>query len=137
LPNALATVETVVLVLALAAIWFTFARGPASRADLLRAAAACLCVFVAFGKVLSPQFMIWLLPVVPLVRGRRGLWATGLLALAVVLTQTWFPFRYWKLVHEFDPAASWLLLARDLALVALAALLAVPPRRRPPVPELR
>ena len=75
--------------------------------------------------MLSPQFLIWLIPVVPLVRGRRGLAASGLLAAALVLTQLWFPFRYWDLALEFDAAASWLVLVRDLVLLALLAVLAL------------
>jgi uncharacterized membrane protein (DUF2068 family) len=94
----------------------------------VRASAASLAVFVALGKVLSPQFLIWLAPVVPLVRGRRGLWASGLLAAALILTQVWFPFRYWDLATHFDTTTSWLVLARDVALVALAVVLAVPVR---------
>jgi hypothetical protein len=45
------------------------------------------------------------------------------LALVLVLTQLWFPYRYWELALEFDTAASWLVLARDLALVGLTLLL--------------
>jgi predicted membrane-bound spermidine synthase len=79
-----------------------------------------------FGKVLSPQFLLWLLPLVPLVRGRRGLAATGLLTLALVLTQVWFPRRYWDYVHEFRGADA--VLARNVALVALLVVLAWPDR---------
>src|SRR5437016_5903152 len=89
-------------------------------------AAALVAVWVALGKVLSPQFLIWLIPIVPLVRGRRGVLASGLLAVALVLTQLWFPFRYWDLANHFDVAPSWLVLARDVLLVALAVVLALP-----------
>ena len=85
--------------------------------------------------MLSPQFLIWLVPVVPLVCGRRGLAASGLLAAALVVTQLWFPFRYWELALEFDEPASWLVLARDLLLVGLTLLLvagARPERARSP-----
>jgi hypothetical protein len=82
--------------------------------------------FVAFGKVLSPQFMIWLIPLVPLVRGRRGLTASALLGLALLLTQLWFPFRYWRLVFSLDAGIWFLVLARDLVLVALLAVLVWP-----------
>jgi hypothetical protein len=111
---------------ALVWIWATFARGPATASAFVRAAAAAVCAFVAFGKVLSPQFLIWLIPVVPLVRGRRGLWAGALLLAALVLTQVWFPFRYYRLALDFEAGLSWVLLARDITLVALALLLAWP-----------
>ena len=81
-----------------------------------------------FGKVLSPQFLIWLVPLVALVRGRRGLAAGSVLVACMVLTQIWFPYRYWRLALDFDPAASWLVLVRDLGLVALLAILVWPTR---------
>jgi hypothetical protein len=129
-PDVLAAMLTVLQLAALLAVWLWFARGPAVPARLLRASAAAVLAFVALGKVLSPQFLIWLVPLVPLVRGRRGLAAAGALALAMVLTQLWFPFRYWKLALEFDATASWLVFLRDVLLVGLLALLVWPARRR-------
>jgi uncharacterized membrane protein len=110
----------------LLALWVGFARGPASRDRLLRYAAATTCAVVAFGKVLSPQFLIWLVPLVPLVRGRRGAAATALLAAALVLTQVWFPSRYFDYVDGSRFAG--VVLARDLVLVALLGVLAAPLR---------
>ncbi len=121
--EAMAIMTTVVQAAALVWIWTVFARGSGSRESLVRASAAALCAFVALGKVLSPQFLIWLIPVLPLVRGRRGLLAAALLTTALVLTQLWFPFRYFRLALDFEPGLSWLLLARDLVLVALTAVL--------------
>jgi uncharacterized membrane protein len=127
---ALAVILSIVQAAVVIALWIAFARGPATQERLVRYVAACVAAFVAFGKVLSPQFLIWLLPLVPLVRGRRGLVASALLALALVLTQLWFPYRYWRLALHQDAIASWLVLARDLVLVALVAVLATP-RREP------
>jgi hypothetical protein len=127
-PDVLAALHTVVQGVAVAAVWIAFARGPLDRERLLRASAACICAFVALGKVVSPQFLIWLIPLVPLVRGRRGLAASALLGAALLLTQLWFPYRYWDLALEFDEPASWLVLARDLVLLALLAVLAWPAR---------
>jgi hypothetical protein len=132
--HLLAVLSSVVQAGVLVWIWWTFARGPATAAGLVRACAAAVCAFVAFGKVLSPQFLIWLIPVVPLVRGRRGLWAAGLLLAALLLTQIWFPFRYFRLALDFETGLSWVLLARDLTLVALALLLAWPSRKARPAP---
>jgi len=131
--DAVAIAAVAVQALALLWVWVSFARGAVTREAFVRASAASLCVFVAFGKVLSPQFLIWLIPVVPLVRGRRGVAAGALLALALALTQIWFPFRYFRLALHFEAGLSWLLLARDLTLVALAAVLALSLRRREPV----
>jgi hypothetical protein len=108
---------------ALLVLWAAFARGRMSGERLVRFAAAAVLAFVALGKVLSPQFLIWLVPLVPLVRGRRGLAASALLGAALVLTQLWFPFRYWDFALTFDETVSWLVLARDLLLVAALAVL--------------
>jgi hypothetical protein len=129
--DALSIGSTLLQAAALLAIWIWYARGRATNERLLAASAAAVCAFVAFGKVLSPQFLIWLVPLVPLVWGRRGLAASGVLAAALVLTQLWFPSRYWRLALDFDAAASWLVLARDLVLVALLVLLATSVRREP------
>jgi hypothetical protein len=109
-------------------IWL---RRPGTAEELVRWSAAALVAFVALGKVLSPQFLIWLVPVVPLVAGLRGLRASMLLAGALVLTQLWFPSRYWDLARELDLAPSLLVLARDLVLVALLVVLLRDTRRAP------
>ena len=130
LPDAIAVVQGLVQVAVLITLWVSFARGPATRGRLVRYSAATAVAFIALGKVLSPQFLIWLLPLVPLVRGRRGLVASVLLAAALVLTQLWFPYRYWDLALTFDEAASWLVLARDVVLIALLVVLVEPSRFR-------
>jgi Glycosyltransferase family 87 len=122
-PDAIGALQTVLQVTALLAVWWLFARGRGGRDELVRSSAAAVVAFVALGKVLSPQYLIWLVPLVPLIRGRRGLQASALLGVALALTQAWFPFRYWDLVFSFDETASWLVLVRDLVLLALMALL--------------
>jgi len=123
-----AVLLSLVQLAALAWIWL---RRPGSAEDLVRWSAAALVAFVALGKVLSPQFLIWLVPVVPLVAGLRGLRASALLAGGLVLTQLWFPSRYWDLARELDPLVSGLVLARDLVLVALLVVLLRDSRREP------
>ncbi len=126
LPDALGALQTVLQILVVIALWVGFSRGELTRERIVRGAAALVCAFVALGKVLSPQYLIWLLPLVPLVGGRRGVRATLLLLTACVLTQLWFPFRYWQLVAplrtpgaEPDALSSWLVPVRDLVLIAL------------------
>jgi hypothetical protein len=130
LPHAFGAASSALLALALVGIWIAAARGPATPERLVRWSAASVTAFVALGKVLSPQFLIWLLPLVPLVRGRRGLAASGLLGLALLLTQVWFPIRYFDLV-ALEAFPSWVLLARDLVLVALLVVLTAPARESP------
>jgi hypothetical protein len=125
LPDALGTASSALLVVVLLSIWAAAVRGPATPERLVRFSAASVVAFVSLGKVLSPQFLIWLIPLVPLVRGRRGLAASGLLGLALLLTQLWFPIRYWDLV-AFEALPSWLVVARDLVLLVLLAVLLAP-----------
>jgi uncharacterized membrane protein len=117
----LAAATSVLQVAALLAVWLAAAR---DERPLARHAAASVCAFAAFGKVLSPQFLIWLVPLVPLVRGRRAYAATALLTLALVLTQVWFPAHYWAYVY--DGARAEVVLARNLVLVALFVVLRAP-----------
>jgi TRAP-type uncharacterized transport system fused permease subunit len=116
------------MAIALVGLWIAFARGVIDDGRLVRYCAAATCAVVAFGKVLSPQYVIWLLPLVPLVRGRRGYVASALLATAFVLTQLYFPWHYWAYVNGAHRAA--VVLSRDLVLVALLVVLSLPARRR-------
>jgi glycosyl transferase family 87 len=119
-----ADLSTVLEVAAVVAVWAVFARRRhASGEAVLIAAAAGVAALVAFDRVLSPQYLIWLAPFIPLVRGGRGVLAGGLLLLALGLTQTWFPWHYWPLALGHAAPWSWYLLARDLALVVLAGVL--------------
>ena len=126
LSDALAALHGLVQVGTLAVLWVAFARGDATPERLVRYAAAATTAYVALGKVLSPQYLIWLVPLVPLVRGRRGAAASLILAVALVLTQFWFPFRYYDLRDLEDGFAIWLVLARDVGLLLLLAVLVVP-----------
>src|SRR4029450_758529 len=103
-------------------VWSFVSRGRPGAERLLTASAAAVAAFITFGKVLSPQFLIWLIPLVPLVAGTAGIAACWLFAAALVTTQLWFPHRYWDVVDLHS--AGWLVLVRDLLLVALVAVLA-------------
>jgi hypothetical protein len=120
-----ATAMGVIQALAVLGVWVVFAAGRATRERLLVAAAAAVCAFVVFDVVLSPQYLIWLAPLVMLVPGRRGLVAIGLLALSMGLTQIWFPLHFDQL-KLFHPLQSWAVIGRDLVLVALFGTLAWP-----------
>jgi hypothetical protein len=89
-------------------------RRPEPR-TLVVAAAAAVTGFVAFGKVLSPQYLVWLVPLVPIA---GGLLDSVILACALVVTQLWFL----GVLTPFDLGPQvWLVVARDGALLLLLA----------------
>ena len=119
--DAVAVVSLVLEALAVVAVWALYARVRDARAHLPLAFAAAVAGFIAFTKVFSPQYLAWLVPLVVLVGGAAGVAAVALTAVALVLAQVWF-FHYHALFRIDWPV--WLLLARDLVLVALYAVLA-------------
>lgn len=87
-------------------------------ADPARATAAALLAFIAFGKVLSPQYMIWSLPLVACIHGRHGDWSRNLTLLACVLTTLMYPLGFhWML--QFRGVMVGLLNARNLLLIGI------------------
>jgi hypothetical protein len=122
--SVLALLLTVALVASLVLLWV---RGR----DVPATAAACVAALLAFAKVFSPQFMLWLVPFAALV---PAVAVQLLLVAALVLTQAWFPRHYWDLA-ALQPLQSWELLARDLVVVALFVVLARRALRPAPVPR--
>jgi hypothetical protein len=112
--------STVALVALLVVAVVLAARSPSER-NLLRCALLTLLAFVTFGKVLSPQYMIWLAPfaVLALTNGDRAV--LGALLAAFVMTQLWFPGRYFELVARDDEVIA-LVAVRNLCLLAALVL---------------
>lgn len=127
LPDAIAAIQSVALVLALVGIWAWFARARSTDDQrLVTASAAAVCAFILFGKVLSGQYLIWLVPLVALMNGRRAIIAALILTAALVLMQQWYPARYPAWIAGADPSVAWIVLARDLALAAALTVLVAP-----------
>jgi hypothetical protein len=121
LPDAVGIAQTAVELAAAAAVWAVFARSRGREADLVLSCAAAVTAFAVFGRVLSPQYLIWLVPLVALLGPR--LRAAGLLLIAaMLLTRQVYPARYDALV-TLHATPIWLLALRDALLLALAALL--------------
>ncbi len=112
------SVVTLVLVLLVAR---TYWRGPDTDARLVTAWAAAVSAFVVFGKVLSPQFLVWLVPLVPLAAGRRGRLAAGVFLAALALALPEYLYAEEGLLVQNWTV--WLLLARNALLVLMFWLL--------------
>ena len=126
--GALAAATTVALLAVLAGLWAIFAGGAADDDRFVRYAAACVAAFIAFGKVISPQYLIWLVPLVPLVRGRRGLAAVALLVVAFLATDYVWYGKTRFVEYAYGGHLAWLVLLRDLVLVSLVLVLGLPGR---------
>jgi hypothetical protein len=116
--GALATLSGFFAAAALAAV-LAFAvrarrRGMADERWIVLAATALLLAVVVPSKVLSPQYLVWLLPVVALV-GRASRALTILLFAAVLLTGLEFPAMYWDFLR-FETGPVLVVAARNLAL---------------------
>ena len=121
----------VLLAVTLIWLWVSLLRSKADpREDLVRYGAAAIAAVLVLGTVLSPQYVIWLIPLVPLVGGRRGAVAMLMLVIAAALTHVWFPARYVDYENGLDAGPAALLLARNIALLATALVLIAPGRLR-------
>lgn len=118
--DVVATLAAVVLAATLLLVVALLARARSALA-LDRAVLAALLAFVALGKVLSPQYLVWLLPLAALawVRGDRAV--AGLVTAAAVATLSYFPGDYFELVGRDAPTVV-LVGARNALLVAALVL---------------
>jgi hypothetical protein len=114
-----------------------------ARRDVLRGSFAGVLAFVALGKVLSPQYVCWLLPLAAVLWARGDRAGPLLVAVAALLTQAWFPRHYFDVVLREDWAVA-AVAVRDLLLVAALAATAraaarspTPASPRPPAPARR
>ena len=125
--GVITTVMNVLLVAALSLVWFSLLRSRLdAREDLLRFAAGTVATVLVLGTVLSPQYVVWLIPLVPLVGGRRGTAAILSFVVAAGLTNYWIPDRYFQYQERLAAGPATILLARNLALLALALILLLP-----------
>jgi uncharacterized membrane protein len=95
-------------------------RRPEPRQLVLATLAAC-AAFALLGKVLSPQFVIWVLPLGALAFAWRMYALTAAALAAALLTQLEFPSHYFDVVAR-EPLAVAVVAARNVALLAVLAL---------------
>jgi uncharacterized membrane protein len=124
LPRALAAASSAAQLVAVAAVAWLYLRGRDDPRRLVVSFAAAIAGFLAFTRFFSPQYLVWLIPLVALL----GALAWVLTAAALVLAQVWF-------FHYGDVFALggyvWLVVVRDLLVVALFAVALAGLRIRP------
>lgn len=146
------TIATTLLLAGMVALWVLAWRRPGDARQGLPATIwltlAAVSAFLVGGKVLSPQYLIWLLPAAcaglvlledPHERRRLQRW-TAVLLVTSVLTHVVFPHGYLELIEHtpWSGAVVVLLVLRNLLLIGLcgyafvaAARVVTRPRRRP------
>jgi MFS family permease len=125
--DALSAAFAALLLAALAALALAAHRLADAR-GLVLAALASAAVLASLGKVLSPQFMLWLVPLAAVAWAWRMHALAAVTAAAVAATLAWFPDRYFDLVdRDTLPLAA--VAARNLLLVVMLGLLAREIRR--------
>ena len=122
-------------------IWKRSKGGPETRlsetpaaARLLQYASLAVIVFLLTNKVFSPQFLIWLCPLLPLTAGRWRYIPWLLFLAAGGLTLYVFPGHYVEF-ELFEPYLVGMLAGRNLLLASAAILMALSPRSTPEVVE--
>ena len=90
---------------------------------LVLASLGAVAAFAAFGKVLSPQFLVWVVPLAALAFAWGMPALASAAAAAVALTLVEFPAHYADVVQR-EPAALWLVAVRDAVLALVVALAA-------------
>jgi hypothetical protein len=115
----LAAVAIPAQITVLGAVVWRFARS--GRRDLVRYAAAAILVLIVAGKVLSPQYLIWLVPFVPLIGGPTGRVARPLFVIACAATT--FEYLVTRHLASFDLWPILALNGRNGLLVALLIVL--------------
>jgi hypothetical protein len=121
LPDVVATLSSLLALALVLLVARAYWLGPDDDARLVTAWAAAVTAFTVFGKVLSPQYLTWLVGLVPLAFGRRGAYAAVTMLAALSITQG----EYFLGDHGLrdENWTIWLLLLRNSLLVATFVLL--------------
>jgi uncharacterized membrane protein len=116
LPRVLAGISSAAQLVAVLLVAWLYWRGRDEPQRLARAFAAAVAGFLAFTRFFSPQYLVWLVPLVVLLQPLEWM----LTATALILAQVWF-------FHYRDVFALggyiWLVALRDVFVVALFVVL--------------
>ncbi|MCW5849786.1 MAG: DUF2029 domain-containing protein [Anaerolineae bacterium] len=133
--DMLAALAVPAIVLLLGLVYWVYWRRlravePATTSDdedaiprLLRFSALSILAFVLPNKVFSPQYLVWLIPLLPMLRDRQRWLVWGLFGFILALTQYVYPSHWVELTRFLDPRPIFALAARNILLLPLFVLL--------------
>jgi len=125
-PKIVSDIFGLAMIAVIVAVYVRYARGSRTSEELVAACAAVVTAYVVFSKVFSPQYLVWLSVLVPLVGGRRGVVASALLVVILAVTQLWEPYRYAEYFHMSSTYLISLAFVRNMLVLALLGVLALP-----------
>ena len=127
--NWLRSVTAVAQIVVLGSVYLAFLRAtwtmpPSRQRDRLVVLSSLLAItaFIAFGKVFSPQYLIWIIPLVVVTPGTTGRWAIVIMLLTLGWTQLLYPYGYEALLDDVT-AGLVVLTYRNVLFLALFAIL--------------
>jgi uncharacterized membrane protein len=121
--SALTAISAFLCVAFIALFVVSAARSRGDPRVLTLGSLAAITAFATFGKVLSPQYLLWVMPLGALALAWRRWVLAAAVGVATLLTFVEFPSRYFQLV-DGRPFAVTVVILRDLVLVAVVALAA-------------
>jgi len=126
LADNLASIFLVFMAVCLLAAYWSFWRRQGRTEDpeaLIDHVLLVVLIFILTNKILSPQYIIWLYPLVPVALGRWRQVSWLMFVLTGMLTRFIFPDHYNQLVQLRSAAAIDILLWRNMLLIAWGCLL--------------
>jgi Glycosyltransferase family 87 len=118
---ALRALSSALLIAGVLASWlYAWRHNSAARDDserllvVVRASLACLVAYITLGKVFSPQYCVWLIPLAALAAPFSPCNARSLLPTAFLIVQIEYPFLYPVLYRMLVPATGALILMRTI-----------------------
>jgi hypothetical protein len=98
----------------------------AKGADPMRWSAAAIVAFASTGKVLSPQYLVWIMPFIAALHGSAGRWARPLFLSACLASMLIYPWSYGALL-ALDPGIFLILNVRNGLLLGILGVLLFAP----------
>lgn len=128
LANTFVTISNYILVILLfTAYWIIYKRMDKGKPDIMRMGAYSLLVVLILlisSRILSPQYLIWLVPLLPLLAGRWRYPIWILFVITGALTYYIFPWHYTELA-KYDTGTIAVLISRNILLIVMAVLAGV------------